>query len=55
MDNRIDNSALLKAIKDCSAENGRLVEMYKSTIALLFLSAVLNVALLAGWIWELHQ
>ena len=55
MDNRIDHSALLNAIKQCSAENGRLIEMYKSSIALLFLSAVLNVALLAGWLWELHQ
>lgn len=33
-------------------ENTTVMQMYKNAVALLFISAVLNCLLLAGWIWE---
>lgn len=34
-------------------ENNTMMQMYKNAVALLFISAVLNCLLLAGWIWEI--
>lgn len=55
MENQIDQSALLSAIRRCSNENTKLVDMYKTAVSLLFISAVINVLLLAGWIWEINR
>ena len=34
-------------------ENSDMCNAYKNAVALLFISAVLNCLLLAGWIWEI--
>lgn len=36
-------------------ENTQLCNLYKNAVAMLILSAFINILLLAGWIWEVSH
>ena len=51
MNDMIPGDTFRKIIGKLQHENSELIEMYKNAVTFLAASALLNVALLAFWLW----